>query len=62
MKTIKTNRTKLNRMLNYCEKIKQLQQELKPVNYRYNSVQTYIVDRVETVELQIKSVMCFEKD
>ena len=62
MKTIKTNRTKLNRMLKYCEKIKQLQSELKPVNYRYDSVQTYIVDRVETTELQIKSVICFEKD
>lgn len=49
-KNIKINKRKLERIEKHCIRIKEIQEGIKPIDFKFNSLQTYIVDRVNHLE------------
>ena len=49
-KNIEYNKKKLEKIEKLCNRIKEIQHELKPIDFKYDSLQTYIVDRVNNLE------------
>lgn len=56
MNNLEINKKILEEMQLLCAKIKELQEELKPVNYKYDSLQSYIKDKTEELEGHIFNV------
>ena len=56
---MKTNKNLLFEMLELCEKIKDLQGQMQDINFSYDSLQSFILDRTEALEDKINDVLNF---
>ena len=56
---MKTNKNLLFEMLELCEKIKDLQGQMQDINFSYDSLQSFILDRTEALEDKINDVLSF---